>query len=346
MILLQFQDERLEALKRRNIQEQQNVKTIRAEYSNTVEFETFFYQTVTSKNLRTMAMEYNRATKQLKVQVIKTELERQSMGIANYAMSTSAYADFCERVLKIEKDRKFNASSSLVFDGVPTRIFAIVSPYKDDPLVVISTSKKPPEAIPGLTQQDEAKLAQVIKGNFLIAGKSGAGKTYLTNYLLSKFCPQNERIGIIQEFNEIYPPNDFSDTSCTPPRVPGQMWNDLEFLTEQSNLMRYDRIFVGEIKSSEAWPFVVNLASGTKGGATIHGTCCQGALQRLRTLCMLAKPNLGEAMVTSFIKDAVDYVVYVQRGKVGEIMKVNTANNGKFQLEPMELGKDDFSHKR
>lgn len=331
-----FKDEALENLKIRAQKELEEFDDIYEDYSEKVDFETFFDNNVVDPQLKTMVMEYDSLSKTLKIQLIKNGISNGVKDIVNYNMAANAYSDFCNKRLKIDPNKKYNDSSNILFRGVPTRVFAIMPPYKDYPLVVISTAKQPPKNIDTLSEIDEKKLTKVMAGNFLIAGKSGAGKTYLLNYLLNKYYPKKERIGIIQEFSEIYPPNDFTDTICTPPRVPGQQWNDLEFLTEQSNLMRYDRILVGEIKSSEAWPFIVNCASGTKGGATIHGQSPQGALQRLRTLCLLSKPNLNESVVDSFIKDAIDYVVYVEDMRVKEITELLTANNGKFSLGTVE----------
>lgn len=308
-----------------------------SEYSEHIDFDTFFYNNVTDTSLKTLTMEYDEPTRTLKVQIIKNNLGVASREVHKFSMSDSGYLSFCDRTLKLHTDKLYNDSSNILFKGVPTRVFSIMPPYKPQPLVVISTAKQPPKAIKTLSESDERKLKKVLAGNFLIAGKSGAGKTYLLNYLLNKYYPKDERIGIIQEFAEIYPPNDYTDTICTPPRVPGQQWNDLEFLTEQSNLMRYDRILVGEIKSSEAWPFVVNCSSGTKGGATIHGSSPQDALQRLRMLCLLSGNNLTESVVDPFIKKAIQYVVYVEDGQVREIAELTTVNNGKFAIGNVEI---------
>lgn len=332
-----FEDKALEKIKVRANKELEELDDTYEDYSEKVDFETFFDDTITDKELKTLAMEYDTVARTLKIQVIKNGVNNSIKNIIRYTMSQDTYDEFCNKRLKLDTTKKYNDSSNILFKGIPVRIFAIMPPYKENPLIVISTAKQPPNSIKTLNINDEKKLQKVLKGNFLIAGKSGAGKTYLLNYLLNKYYPKKERIGIIQEFSEIYPPNEFTDTICTPPRVPGQQWNDLEFLTEQSNLMRYDRILVGEIKSSEAWPFIVNCASGTKGGATIHGQSTQGALQRLRTLCLLSKVNLNPSVIDAFIKDAIQYIVYVEDMQVVEISELLTVNNGKFSLAPVTL---------
>ena len=334
-----FRDDNLEQLKKRLAEEKNSTDY---EYDDNalqqVDFETYFDNNITDQHMRTMSLEFDPLKQELKIQVIKDSTNNgiNLNSVVRYNMHESKYESFCKDVLKIDCKRLYNDSSNVIFKGIPARIFAITTPYKKQPLVVISTAKQPPEKIASLSKSDEIKLMKVLRGNFLIAGKSGAGKTYLLNYLLSKYTPKTERIGIIQEFAEIYPPNEYTETITTPPRTPGQKWNDLEFITEQSNLMRYDRVLVGEIKSSEAWPFVVNCASGTKGGATIHGDSCQKALQRLKTLCLLAHSNLNEQSVNTFIKDAIDYVVYVDNGQVQDIVEVRLNNNGIFSLSPVK----------
>ena len=329
-----FVDENLEKLKQ--ISQQESVENQYSEQLEvTVPFEQFFLTNITSNLLKTMSMEYDVLSQVLKIQTIKDNFQGTMNKITTYSMAQEAYETFCEKYLHLDCKKQFNDSSNVTFNGVPVRVFAIMPPYKDTPLVVMSTAKKPPEKIEQLSDSDEKKLSMVLSSNFLICGISGAGKTYLLNYLLNKYFPKNRRVGIIQEFLEIYPPNEFTDLMTVPPRVPGQTYNDLEFLTEQSNLMRYDTLLVGEIKSSEAWPFVVNLASGTNGGATVHGTSSQSALQRLRTLCLLARTNLSSEVIDGFIKDAIEYVVYVEDAQVKSIDKLLTVNHGKYALEPV-----------
>ena len=330
-----FVDENLERLMKISKEETQNLSSSENILETSIPFEKFFISNITSKLLKTMVMEYDILSQTLKIQTVIDNLQTNQAKVTMYSMSQDSYKNFCQSHLKLDCDKQYNDSSNVIFNGVPVRVFAIMPPYKELPLIVMSTAKNPPEKIEQLSETDEKRLAEVLSSNFLICGKSGAGKTYLLNYLLKKYFPKDRRVGLIQEFSELYAPNDFTDQMTTPPRVPGQRWNDLEFLTEQSNLMRYDTILVGEIKSSEAWPFVVNCASGTSGGATIHGTSCQSALQRLRTLCLLARDNLQPATVDIFIKDAIDYVVYVEDAQVKEISKLLTVNNGKFSLQPV-----------
>lgn len=216
-------------------------------------FDEVFVQAIIDDNVKTIAMEFNSSTNILSLQIIRDHLRVVNYKVHNFTMSQETYETFCRDTLKINLEAEYNDSSNVVIKGRFARIFAIMPPYKPLPLIVISTVKNPPEKIPTLGEREEKLLAEIINtSNVLIAGKSGSGKTYLLNYLLNKYMDKNKRIGIVQEFQEIISPNEFTDQMTVPPRKPEQKHNDLEFLTEQSNLMRYDLVIVGEIKGPEA----------------------------------------------------------------------------------------------
>lgn len=323
-----------------NLQELQGMiaqyKQEQPDKGNQLGLEELFLKTIVNDNLKTMAISYDAQQKIIKLQIIYNIAAPSKEELVYYQASDKAYLQFCKEVLGIDTNRNFNDSKNKLFDGVPARIFALMPPYKDFPLIVISTAKRIQEKLDTLNPEDEKRLQIAMQGNVLIVGASGAGKTTLLNYLLKKYTPDNERIGVIQEFQEIFPPNEMTDIMLIPPRTPGQAWNDLEVITEQTNLMRYDRVIIGEIKGSEAWPFVINCASGTKGTATLHGSSAQKALQRLRTLCLSASSNLSSSVIDGFIKDAIDYIIYVEDFYVKEIMALKLVNNGKFSLEAVE----------
>lgn len=245
-----YQDPQLEALKNiaRTAEQQEYHEAVTSE-----RFDEVFLQAVGDDNVKTMAFEFNADTNIMRFQVIRDHLRVVNYKVHNFTMSQETYEGFCSDTLKIDLKATYNDSSNVIINGRFCRIFAIMPPYKPLPLIVISTVKNPPEKIATLGEREEKLLAEIINtSNVLIAGKSGSGKTYLLNYLLNKYMDKNKRIGVVQEFQEIISPNEFTDQMTVPPRKPGQKHNDLEFLTEQSNLMRYDLVIVGEIKGPEA----------------------------------------------------------------------------------------------
>ena len=240
------------------------------------------------------------------------------------------YGDFCKKVLSIDMEERENCSRSLVIEGIKTRVYAIMKPYSENPLVTISTTKIPPSHLDKVTISDDA-FSKIMHSNFIIVGPSGSGKTYLMNYLLNKFIGKKEQICIIEEFMELIPPNELCTClTCPPPKSNEK--SKLRFITEQSNLMRLDAIYLGEIKGAEAWPFLINLASGTRGACTMHGDTAPDALSRLRALCQLETEN-AEA-INNFIAKNIHHVIVMGDKRIDAIFKLTgTHNKGIFAME-------------
>lgn len=229
-----------------------------------------------------------------------------------------SFNDFCKNILSLDINEKYNCSRTINVEGIKTRIYALMPPFTKTPNITISTTKLPPEILDKQTISDEV-FDEIIHSNFIIAGASGSGKTYLFNYLLNKFIRKDERIALIEEFGELIAPNNLVTSVLVPPPKPGEN-SLLKFVTEQSNLMRLDAIYVGEIKSGEAWPFVVNLASGTRGGCTIHGESAAQALSRLRALCRLSCDN--DEAINDFIAKSIKYIIVMKNKNIEQIYKL------------------------
>ena len=245
----------------------------------------------------------------------------------------SAYGDFCKNVLNIDLDEKYNCSRTINIDGVKTRVYAMMKPFVKTPNITISTTKIPPETLTKQTISDEM-FDEIVHNNFMIVGASGSGKTYLTNYLLNKFIRDDERIAIIEEFGELIAPNDLTQSIIVPPPKPGEP-SLLKFVTEQSNLMRLDAIYVGEVKSGEAWPMVINMASGTRGGFTMHGETADQALSRLRALCKLSCDN--DEAINEFIAKSIKYIIVMEKKNIKQILKM-TGTVMKNNFAKQEIG--------
>ena len=244
--------------------------------------------------------------------------------------SHEAYLDFCKTVLNIDMNEQYNCSRTSIINGVRTRIYAVMPPFSENPNITISTTKIPPQTLNKQTIPDEI-WDKIVHSNFIVVGKSGSGKTYLTNYLLSRYIRKNERIALIEEFGELIPPNELTNSIIVPPPKPGNP-SLLKFVTEQSNLMRLDAFYVGEIKGAEAWPFVVNLASGTRGGATLHGETAVQGLSRLRALCQLSCNN--DNAIDEFISKSVKYVIVMRNKNIESINRLTGVHNkGSFTME-------------
>lgn len=250
-------------------------------------------------------------------------------------MKEDQYLDLC-RGLEIEENNDYNLSvSKKLGKGIHARIFAITRPISEHPNITISTSKEPPSTWNQIELTDTLK--EIMDDNFLIVGASGAGKTYLKNYMLKqKHAGTKNKIGIIEEFNELVIPNSSTFRLSVPTAKPNQP-RLLEFITEQSNLMRLDYLYVGEVKGSEAWPFLNNLASGTIGACTVHGSSVRDGLDRFKNLCLSA--GAPESAVINGISKTIRHVIYVRDHQIRHIVELTkVTQQGIFQM------KDIFKH--
>ena len=239
----------------------------------------------------------------------------------------SIYISECEK-LGVDTSERYNSSSTLIYNGIQVRVFAMMPPTSEYPTLVLSSTKTPPE-IYNLSI-DESIFKRVFENNFIVCGKSGSGKTYLTNYLINKFTRPDEIALVIEEFNELIIPNDASMSLVVPPRKPNEP-SLLEYVVEQSNLMRADRLVVGEIKGREAWPFIINLSSGTKGCSTFHATDEKQALKRMRSLCALSAP---QETVDELMSKAIQYVIMVENWNITSISQLTGVHtNGVFGMQ-------------
>lgn len=260
-------------------------------------------------------------------------IETRGLGAAKVVdldFSVEEFWDMCDE-FDITRDEEYNCSRSLVIGGVSARVFALMPPLCSTPIVTISTTKPPKLAN---RRVDPKLLEQILRSNTIFVGPSGSGKTYLLNELLNEFIKEEDSIGMIEEFAELVPPNSSAVRVIIPPYKPGEE-PLLRFALEMSNLMRFERIVIGEIKGPEALPFITNLASGTKGLATLHGDDERYALQRLRILASFGARNpISEDAINSLIAQAIEYIVVMRKHKIVSISKLNgVVHNSVFQMD-------------
>ncbi|MDX2164338.1 MAG: P-type conjugative transfer ATPase TrbB [Gammaproteobacteria bacterium] len=168
--------------------------------------------------------------------------------------------------------------------------------------------------------------------NILVCGGPGSGKTTFTNALIFEItrCDPSSRIIVLEDTLEL---------QCS-------ARNKVSFLTSQftsmrdllrtAMRMRPDRIFVGEVRGSEALDMLKAWNTGCPGGVcTVHANGCREALQRISDLAIeagLSHPPL------SLIRHTIDAIVHVtkrgsNKGFISEIATVKEVNNENFILE-------------
>lgn len=243
------------------------------------------------------------------------------------------YDEICERY-DIDIESPYNYSGWIENEvGDLLRVFAHTKPICKHPIVTINISRKPQGDI---TQKEFLPLIEeIFTHNFIIVGATGSGKTYLlNNALMRTFANKPNSILLIEEFHELFRPNRHTRCLDIPPCKPGEV-PIFDYVIAQTNLDRCQNIFVGEIKGREAWPFVMNLASGTFGGCTMHGKSCEDGLSRLQML--MATAGVADRETCGMlISKAINYVVYIDKHKVVDVQKLTGVYNkqtNKFQTE-------------
>lgn len=293
----------------------------------------------------TIYVEYKKELSTILVQVKQSNDMLGTKIVVNQVMcSSDNYLQFLHQ-LGIDENRPYCDSQSIhLRSGCNIRIYATNKPFREFPMLVIS-SQRPPETFVPQSQKQGQLMNMLLHGRTLICGKSGSGKTYLLDSLLKTYIEQNCVCGIFEEFSELHLPNNVSFKYTIPCVNTSQtQFNDLNFLLEKSNLQRLDYIICGELKGVESLSFIKNLSTGTKGVATIHGIDPQEALVRLKMQCLMSGDNLSADLVSQTISRAVDYVMYVEKREIKSICKVILSARGNFSFQI--LYGEDFTRRK
>jgi P-type conjugative transfer ATPase TrbB len=183
-----------------------------------------------------------------------------------------------------------------------------------------------------------AALEQVIgsRGNILVAGATGSGKTTFANALLQHIATTDPdtRIVLIEDTRELQCP--------VPNRVELRTSENVDMirLLRASMRMRPDRIVVGEVRGPEALALLKAWNTGHPGGvATIHANGAEAALIRLEQLIQEANVLPNPAVIA----EAVNVIVSIQRTRTGrkvtEVLAVKGYADGAYRLDGLAAEK-------
>jgi pilus assembly protein CpaF len=159
-------------------------------------------------------------------------------------------------------------------------------------------------------------LATLVKErrSILVVGATSAGKTSLLNSL-SLEIDEGERLVTIEDTAELrLAGSHVVRLESRPPNSEGVGAVSLRQLVITALRMRPDRLIVGEVRGAEAFDLLLALTAGHHGSlCTCHALGAQSGLRRLQMLASLADAELSPGLIRSYVVDAIDVVVHVER---------------------------------
>lgn len=159
------------------------------------------------------------------------------------------------------------------------------------------------------------RLAAQNRLSMLVSGGTSSGKTTFLNAVL-KEVPQDERIISIEDTRELKPhqPNYLPLVASKGDQ--GQARVTVDGLLQASLRLRPDRIFLGEIRGSEAYSFLRAINTGHPGSiTTVHADSPAGAFEQLALMVMQSGLGLRKDEIIAYIRSVLPIVI--QQKKIG-----------------------------
>jgi len=176
--------------------------------------------------------------------------------------------------------------------------------------------------------------------NLMISGATQAGKTTLLSALLSALKPEERVVSVEDTFELRCLLPDWVALQTRPPSTDGRLEVDLRRLVRETLRMRPTRLVVGEVRGAEALDMLIAMNSGIPGMCTIHANSADEALNKLKTLPLLAGGNISSVFLDSVIRGSLDLFVHCQRNTDGsrKLASIKTISaNAALQLEEVLL---------
>ncbi len=174
--------------------------------------------------------------------------------------------------------------------------------------------------------------------NLMVSGATQAGKTTLLTALLSALDPSERVVSVEDTFELRCLLPDWVALQTRPSSLEGKFDVDLRRLVRETLRMRPTRLVVGEVRGAEALDMLIAMNSGIPGMCTIHANSSEEALQKLRTLPLLAGGNISSEFLTSVIRTSVKLFVHCSRAsdgvrRVSSVMRLKEGSE--LVLEPV-----------
>ena len=178
------------------------------------------------------------------------------------------------------------------------------------------------------------------KKNILISGATSSGKTAFLSSLI-KMIPSNEHVVVLEDTFEIVQHNKGHT------RLLAVNGKTLEEYCAYALRMRPDRIILGEMRSHEIVSFLLAMNTGHHGlMSTIHANSASQSLFRLSLLFHLfsGRESLSSSLIMKLICQGLDYVVHLEKRKIGHIIHVLGCEGDQPYFERKEW--EDIPHLR
>jgi type IV secretion system protein VirB11 len=159
------------------------------------------------------------------------------------------------------------------------------------------------------------RAAILHRTSILISGGTSSGKTTFLNACL-KSVDVNERIITLEDTRELFPPQPNAVHLLASKGDQGTASVTMQTLLEASLRMRPDRLFVGEVRGSEAFAFLRAINTGHPGSmSTVHADTPLGAYEQLAMMVMQSGLSSAypKADLISYIKSVIPVVIQLRR---------------------------------
>lgn len=155
--------------------------------------------------------------------------------------------------------------------------------------------------------------------NLVIAGKTGSGKTTFARSLIERI-PTHERLVTIEDVHELFLPNHQNRIAMMYGSARGRV--SATECIKSCMRMSPDRIFLAEIRGSEAWEYLNALNTGHPGSiTTTHANSAFDTFDRLGLLVKQSETGqqLDLSTIRGFLQTTVDVVLYFSHYRLSEL---------------------------